>query len=72
MVLRQTDKMQDLTTHGIKPIALDVTKEDSVVAYVEQIVKEAGSIDILVTTPGLVWKEPSKTCPWKMHGANLK
>ena len=49
---RRTDKMQGLTTHGIKTIALDVTKEDSVVACVEQIFKEAGSIDILVNNAG--------------------
>jgi short-subunit dehydrogenase len=49
---RRTDKMQDLKTHGIKPIALDVTKEESVMACVEQIFKEVGSIDILVNNAG--------------------
>ena len=49
---RRTDKMQELTVHGIKPIALDVTKEDSIKACVEQIRKEAGSIDILVNNAG--------------------
>jgi NADP-dependent 3-hydroxy acid dehydrogenase YdfG len=49
---RRTDKMQDLKIYGIKTIALDVTKNDSVVACVEQIFKEAGSIDILVNNAG--------------------
>jgi NADP-dependent 3-hydroxy acid dehydrogenase YdfG len=49
---RRTDKLQDLKTHGIKPIQLDVTKEDSITACVEQIFKEAGSIDILVNNAG--------------------
>lgn len=49
---RRTDKLQDLKTHGIKPIALDVTKDDSVTACIEQIFKEAGSIDILVNNAG--------------------
>jgi NADP-dependent 3-hydroxy acid dehydrogenase YdfG len=45
---RRTEKMQDLKNYGIKPIALDGTKDESVTACVEQIFKEAGSIDILV------------------------
>ncbi|MBX3240072.1 MAG: SDR family NAD(P)-dependent oxidoreductase [Chitinophagaceae bacterium] len=49
---RRTDKMQDLTTHGIKPIALDVTKDESIIKCVNQIFKEAGSIDILVNNAG--------------------
>lgn len=49
---RRTEKMQDLKTHGIKPIYLDVTKEESLVACVEQILKEAGSIDILINNAG--------------------
>jgi len=49
---RRTEKMQDLKSYGIKPIALDVTKDESVTACVEQIFKEAGSIDILVNNAG--------------------
>jgi len=49
---RRTEKMQDLKNYGIKPIALDVTKNQSVTACVEQIFKEAGSIDILVNNAG--------------------
>ncbi|WP_432714132.1 oxidoreductase [Pedobacter sp.] len=49
---RRTDKMQDLETYGIKPIALDVTKDESIVLCVDQILKEAGSIDILVNNAG--------------------
>lgn len=49
---RRTDKMQDLKTHGIKPIALDVTKDESIIECVNQIYKEAGSIDILVNNAG--------------------
>lgn len=49
---RRTEKMQDLKNYGIKPIALDVTKDESVTACVEQIFKEAGSIDILTNNAG--------------------
>lgn len=49
---RRTDKMQNLKTHNIKPIALDVTKDESIIACVNQIFKEAGSIDILINNAG--------------------
>lgn len=49
---RRTEKMQDLKTHGIKPISLDVTKEESLIACVQQIMKEAGSIDVLINNAG--------------------
>ncbi len=49
---RRTDKMKDLKTQGIHPIYLDVTKEESLVACVEQILKEAGNIDILINNAG--------------------
>jgi short-subunit dehydrogenase len=49
---RRADKMEDLKTYGIKPIALDVTKDDSLVLCVDQILNEVGSIDILVNNAG--------------------
>jgi len=49
---RRVEKMEDLKNFGIRPIALDVTKDESVAACVEQIFKEAGSIDILVNNAG--------------------
>ena len=49
---RRMEKMQDLKAYGIKPIALDITKDKSITACVEQIFKEAGSIDILVNNAG--------------------
>jgi short-subunit dehydrogenase len=49
---RRVEKMQELTSYGIKPVALDVTKDESIMACVEQIFNEAGSIDILVNNAG--------------------
>jgi short-subunit dehydrogenase len=49
---RRIEKMQDLKNYGIKPIALDVTEDESVTACVEQIFQEAGSIDILINNAG--------------------
>jgi short-subunit dehydrogenase len=49
---RRTEKMEELKSYGIKPVSLDVTKDESVTACVEQIFKEAGSIDILINNAG--------------------
>jgi len=44
--------LEDLKTHGIKTIALDVTKEESIEVCIGQIFEEAGRIDILVNNAG--------------------
>ncbi len=49
---RRMEKMQDLQVHGIKPISLDITKENSVKAGINQILQESGRIDILVNNAG--------------------
>ncbi|WPV67064.1 oxidoreductase [Chitinophaga sp. LS1] len=49
---RRMEKMQDLVAYGIKPIALDVTQEESIQDGIIRILKEAGSIDILVNNAG--------------------
>jgi short-subunit dehydrogenase len=45
---RRVDKMEELKAYGIKPVELDVTKEESIAACVQQI----GRIDILVNNAG--------------------
>lgn len=49
---RRIDKMEHLKTQGIKPIYLDITKEGTLVACFDQILREAGSIDILINNAG--------------------
>ncbi|WP_461115461.1 oxidoreductase [Spirosoma jeollabukense] len=49
---RRMEKMQDLKPYGIRPIALDITKEESIEGCISQILNEAGSIDILVNNAG--------------------
>ncbi len=49
---RRTEKMRDLINYNIKPIALDVTKEDSIKACTEQIFNESGGIDVLINNAG--------------------
>ena len=49
---RRVEKMQDLKTYGVHQIALDVTNDESMVSCVERILKEAGSIDVLVNNAG--------------------
>jgi len=50
---RRIEKMQDLKAKGVKPIVLDVTKEDSITSCVNAILSETGSIDILINSAGL-------------------
>lgn len=49
---RRVEKMEELKNFGIKPLFLDVTKEDSLVACVQHILTEAGRIDILINNAG--------------------
>jgi NADP-dependent 3-hydroxy acid dehydrogenase YdfG len=49
---RRIEKMQELKSYGIIPVALDVTQDESIMACVEQIFNEAGRIDILVNNAG--------------------
>lgn len=49
---RRVEKMQELKTFGIRPIMLDVTKDESIVSCIKQILAEAGSIDVLVNNAG--------------------
>ncbi|QES88331.1 oxidoreductase [Rhizosphaericola mali] len=49
---RRIEKMQELKALGIKTISLDVTKDESLVGCVEQILKETARIDILINNAG--------------------
>ena len=49
---RRVEKMTDLEAIGAHVIPLDVTEEGSLVAAVNQIAKESGSVDILVNNAG--------------------
>lgn len=49
---RRLDKMTELSSKGINIISLDVTKEDSMVSCVNEIIKKEGRIDVLVNNAG--------------------
>lgn len=49
---RRVDRMDDLKAEGVRPISLDLTKEESIVNCVDVILKETGSIDVVVVEPG--------------------
>lgn len=46
---RRVEKLEELKEYGVRPIVLDVTKDESMVACVNQI----GTVDILVNSAGL-------------------
>ncbi|WP_170387964.1 oxidoreductase [Ruegeria atlantica] len=52
-VARRVEIMDDLGALGCIPIKMDVTKEEDVVAVVEQITRDHGGVDILVNNAGL-------------------
>jgi NAD(P)-dependent dehydrogenase (short-subunit alcohol dehydrogenase family) len=49
---RRKERMQHLTASGIRPLAMDVTDEQSMQAGIESIVAESGRIDVLVNAAG--------------------
>jgi NAD(P)-dependent dehydrogenase (short-subunit alcohol dehydrogenase family) len=49
---RRVDRMAPLRAAGIDVAALDVTDEASLTAFVEQVIAEAGRIDVLVNNAG--------------------
>ena len=49
---RRVEKMEDIKTLGGIPIKMDITKDDEVVATVEQIKQSHGGVDILINNAG--------------------
>jgi NAD(P)-dependent dehydrogenase (short-subunit alcohol dehydrogenase family) len=49
---RRVDRLEQAAGRGIKPLAMDVTDEDSMRTGVERILAETGRIDVLVNNAG--------------------
>ncbi len=49
---RRTERMSALAAAGIRTLAMDVTVDESMTAGVEQVLAEAGRIDVLVNNAG--------------------
>lgn len=49
---RRLDRLAELAGDGVRPMALDVTSDESMVAAVDQVLAESGRIDVLVNNAG--------------------
>ncbi|MDH7446423.1 oxidoreductase [Aquimarina sp. 2201CG14-23] len=49
---RRTEKMKDIEELGVKLLAMDVTKDDSMTEGIQTIINQEGHIDILVNNAG--------------------
>ena len=49
---RRVERMANLTAEGIRPVKVDVTDDDALAAFVEEVVTESGRVDVLVNNAG--------------------
>ncbi|MCF6515224.1 SDR family NAD(P)-dependent oxidoreductase [Lactobacillus sp. S2-2] len=49
---RRVDKLEPLKEIGVRSVKLDITDEDSIKSAVDQVIRQAGKIDVLINNAG--------------------
>jgi len=61
---RRVEQMQDLRAEGARLLKMDITRDEDIVAAVEQIQAAHGASTSSSTTPASASSAPWKTCRW--------
>ena len=69
---RRLDSIADLAELGIRTLALDVTDEESMVAAVRTIEREADGVAVLINNAGYGLYGPMSRCPWTRSDASSR
>ena len=69
---RRLEHMADLEKDGIVPMALDLTRDESIVACVKSVLSREKSVDVLVNNAGYGSTARLKMCRWRKRAVSSR